>query len=235
MKGYNRFLVKKMFVFFACLSIVMTGGAALAATASVASFPIGHLKVDAMEDGTFNVEARCVPIKDIIDEIARKTGRTVVYDCDVHTYGSINARGVFRDAEDLQVFPALTIIDEDEGKTWRIKADPQSTYNPALTEQQILDSYTPIQPVTPAKGTPGTIDSGIFVFNGQYVPRPYKFETKVISDTEIHSTINGLLVVLHHSPKPEPLPVLPESGQFDDWESLQESVTYVLVPQFVAQ
>ena len=108
MKGYNRFLVKKMFVFFACLSIVMTGGAALAATASVASFPIGHLKVDVGEDGTFYVEARCVPTKDIIDEIARKTGRTVVYDCDVHAYGSFAARRVFRDTDDFQFFPALT-------------------------------------------------------------------------------------------------------------------------------
>ncbi len=239
MKGYNRFLVKKMFVFFACLSIVMTCGAALAS--SVPSFPIGHLKVDVGEDGTFSVEARCVPIKDIIDEIARKTGRTVVYDCDVHAYGSITARGAFRDADDLSsqllAFPALTIIDEDEGRTWRIKADPQSKYNPALMEQQILDSYTPIQPVTPAKGTPGTIDSGIFVYNGQYVPGPYKFETKVLNDT-VSLFVNGLLLASGSNKvitKQKPLPVLPESGQFDDCESLQEYVTFVLVPQFVAQ
>ncbi len=230
----------RLFVVLAALPLVLAiGGTALAE--EVTSLPIGHLKVTVGENGKINVEARCVPTKDIINEIAKQTGRTVVYDCDVQTFGSVYRPNSWTDAEWWASTPTVSphAEIEEEGGIWHLKADIVSDYDPALTDAQIVESCTTsVQPVTPAKGAEGTLDTGILVYNGHYIPGPYKVETVAPDASHINVTINGLVMASHDSPSSvpkaaKPLPVLPESGQFDDYASLQNYVSYVLFPQLV--
>ncbi len=230
----------RLFVIFASLSLILAiSGQALAA--DVRSLPIGHLKVTVGENGKINVEARCVPTKDIINEIARQTGRTVVYDCDVQTYASIYRPDSWSDAvwwaSNINVSPGARI--EEEGNIWHVKAEISPNYDPALTEADVIESCTTsVPPMVSAKGTDETLDTGILVYKGHYIPGPYFLGTETPDDYHSNVTINGLVVASFDrtppEPKPEqPLPALPESGQFEDKNSLSRYLSYVLLPQLV--
>ncbi len=210
---------------------------------SLSDLPIGHLKVTVGDGGLINVEARCVPTKDIINEIAQKTGKTVVYDCDVKTYGS-----VYQSVEQWKApkwwvskentAPGVSI--REDGNVWHVKASysPESRkYDAALTEAQIVDSCTTsIHPVLLTEATEGALDTGILIYNGHYVPGPYKVETTADNSGRMNVQINGLVVEsLDTTPpeSPEPPSSLPDSGQFDDRVKLGMYLSYVLLPQMV--
>ncbi len=214
-----------------------------ALAASLSDFPIGHLMVTVRDDGLMNVEARCVPTKDIINEIAKKTGKTVIYDCDVKTYGSAYRpvdqwRAPEWWASNENTAPGVSII--EDGNVWHVKASystESKEYNAALTEAQIVESCTTsIHPVKLTEATEGTLDTGILIYNGHYVPGPYKVETTADDSGRMNVEINGLVVASLDTTPPEspgPPPSLPDSGQFEDKGSLLNYLSDVLLPQMV--
>ena len=90
------------------------------------------------------------------------------------------------------------------------------------------------QPKAPRNG----ITKGLFIYRGRLIPPPYEVKADVNQDGITEILVNDV-PVRRIPPAPPadfgPIPELPASGQFQEWEQLARYVMFRLYPSFVAE
>lgn len=212
------------------LMLVLTIPAVCSAT-ELADLPIGHLKITDGPDGKINVEARCVPTKDLITAICSKGNLALTFETECLTYDSVWFPERFR--APAEWFPLLgnpgihCIVSED---SCRAIAIDKERYDVTLNESQIKEKAAPPLDIKMPKSG---IETGLLIFKGQVIPPPYSIECESKKDGEAVLSVNGVTIQTVAKPEQRSVPAaeLPKSGQFEDETALSRYVWKTLYPE----
>jgi hypothetical protein len=222
-------------VYRGCFFIAALFTASLTAYADLQVLPLGHLKITDGEGGKINVEARCVPTRELILAICEKGHLKATFQSECHTFSSVWFPNRFDSPE------VWLLIVGNPGVYCRVRGDECTVintkdlgYDTSLSESALEESVvSPIQAATPAQG----IDSGLFFFCGYPISPPYA--VKYIKDDGKgigNILINGISVKKKRIPQvpPRTLPELPSSGQLESVEDLCTYVSKTKYPQLLS-
>ena len=218
----------------ALLALLCTGPA----NADLSDLPVGHLKIKDGQNGTINVEARCVPLQSLIEEMCRRLGKQPLFESPCLVYSSVYRPDVFHAPDqwlDLMEGDGVHCILDKNRCTVR-SLGQLTGYHVNLPEEMIRTVLPlPIpEAVTPKEGITGSV----FVYAGTYVRAPYLVECRVEPDKSWRLTVNGI-VVRTIPPRKQPAKPkdvqLPPSGQFEDRMDLMRYVDRVVYPRALAE
>jgi hypothetical protein len=204
--------------------------------------PIGYQEITDLGDGNYRVVARCVETRALLEAIAAKTGKPIVFDQPCNTYVSI--------LHPEKVAPAAAWLDyiaglgaylecrlKDDGAWHVYSLIPDPAYDPALTEQEILQKFW--LNLAPAPGLPSGIKEGVFFFHGVFIPPPYDITWQLTGDGTAEVAVNGVIIrefvperigsTMRH------VPDLPASGQFAETADLFMYVPLQLYPSLLSR
>jgi len=205
------------------------------ASDGLSELPVGHLKITQGVGGNINVQARCVPTKELLETLAGRMGMPIVFEKPCHTYVSIWFPHKQSPPEQWMDFIAgfggeTNCVNKDG--VWRVYSLALSPrYDCSLTEGHIRQRFRGRKihpPRPPASGVFG----GLLLLKGRFIPGPYQIKYTVGTNSACYVTVNGLEV--RSIPPPPPprdmstVPDLPESGQFTDRESLRMYIIFRL-------
>jgi hypothetical protein len=199
--------------------------------------PIGYQEITDLGDGNYRVVARCVETRALLETLAAKTGKPIVFDQPCNTYVSILHPDKIAPPEKWLDYVAglgamlnCTLKEDGAWHVYALSLNP--LYEPALTEQEILDKYR--LAVSPASSASSGIDKGLVFCRGALIPPPYDVTWQITGDGRAEIAINGVTVrqVIQRSAisAVREVPDLPASGQFERYGGLDEYVAYRLYP-----
>ena len=192
-----------------CITLAVVSGATV--QEELFGLPVGHLDIQERPDGTINVTAWAAPLRTVLEAVAERTGKPVVFDCDVKSCISICESWQWKSPDkwlERVASKAHSYCTKREDG-WHVGSIARD-YNVCLTEAEITERYTRVfSPEKPRSGL-----ERILIYGGCYIPKPYEIVVRQASDDEYCVTINGLEVAafgpLPAPPAPSKLP--PSSG-----------------------
>jgi hypothetical protein len=201
--------------------------------------PIGYQEITDVGDGNYRVVARCVETRALLEAIAAKTGKPIVFDQPCNTYVSILLPDKVAPPEKWLDYIAgrsiLHCILSDEG-AWRVYSLSGPQYQSELTEEEILEQYR--ADLAPKSNLRSGIKSGLVFCRGVLIPPPYEVTFQVFSERSAEVTINGITVHEINRPAVSPdavieAPDLPLSGQFESKQPLRRHIAFRLYPSLL--
>jgi len=210
--------------------------------AVLTDLPIGHFKLNERPDGTINVEARCVETTQILETLAQRTSKPIVFDKPCNTFTSFWNPKKWSPAEEWLDYIAglssngILVCRSTNGK-WKVSGlDRPGVFDPGLSGSEILARYKKAE-VVATKSSDG-IQSGALFLNGLFIEPPYKITTLDGGTGKSKVLVNGLLWTEcsgFQVPRAEEQPSLPSSGQFAKGATLQDYVNRTLYPNLLAE
>ena len=212
-----------------------------AAWAEDKELSLGYLAVTEVEGGNLQVLARCVETRRVLEEIAKHTGASVVFDTPCNTYVSqVNSQQLFTPEKWMSFIAShgaeLSCLKKEDGKwhIYQISLKPQ--YDASLSETEIVSQFkTDITPTPPKRGG---IVKGLVFFHGKMIPPPYLLSTEKTSDEQriiINNITVSKMMIPHENPITRAIPPLPIDGQFTDYVSLMEYISFTFYPQLLKE
>ena len=223
--------------------IVLTAGSAYGGhyPEDFLKLPLGTVHITESEegDGRVGVEARCVPVKDLLEMLARRAGKPLVWDTPgpVRTYVSVCYPGRLRLPEAwIDSIPCTLggLLFQNKDGVLRLAGPVHPhIYDPCLSEGEIVGRFRMTgTPTRPRQGITGAV----LILNGRYIPGPYHVAVRPNNTGAYEVLINGLVVARHDPPSPRPAappppPQLPASGQFESFKDLRQFMERVFYPK----
>ncbi|MBL7644581.1 MAG: hypothetical protein JNK74_00185 [Candidatus Hydrogenedentes bacterium] len=199
--------------------------------------PIGHLEITAVSDGNYRILARCVETRELLEKVAEKTGKPVVFDVSCNTFVSIlhptRVASLESWMEYIASFGGSLYCKLQEDGAWHVyQLSLHPTYRPELSEADLSNWVRQVPPVAPP--AKGGIDKGLVFLNGELVSPPYSV-TVTRDEVGIRSVVvNGVPVQiskLDSQLAERTVPTLPETGQFETTKELRDYVVFRLYPE----
>lgn len=200
------------------------------AKADLADLPIGHLKITDGPDGKINVEARCVPTKDLIAAICAKAALTPVFSVECKTYDSVwFPNGSMHPVEWFTLLsnPGIACLIKDS--TCEVRAAQPEQYDSTLEDGEILrNAGKQPEAVNKKKG----IRRGLIFVNGVLIRPPYSMKVKEDENHNARIFLNNLTMeVFSELPRTvAEAAALPASGQFEHYSATLIYVCRKLYP-----
>jgi hypothetical protein len=202
--------------------------------------PIGYQEITEVEKGKYRVLARCIETRKLLEAVAEKTGKPVVFDESCNTYVSILHPSKIASPESWMDYIATMSGSEnctlrDDG-VWHVRSlSINPVFEPGLTEQEVIEKYR--RDVPPRPNAPSGIEEGLVFYHGVLLPPPYDVAWRISDEGYAEVTINGV-GIKKLSPKPpigenRKIPEIPPSGQFEDRKQLRDYVVYRLYPDLL--
>jgi hypothetical protein len=176
----------------------------------------------------------------LLETLAAKTGKPIVFDQPCNTYVSILHPDKIAPPEKWLDYVAglgamlnCTLKEDGAWHVYALSLNP--LYEPALTEQEILDKYR--LAVSPASSASSGIDKGLVFYRGALIPPPYDVTWQITGEGRAEIAVNGIAVrqVIQRSAisAVREVPDLPASGQFEETEPLRRYVAFGLYPSLL--
>jgi hypothetical protein len=216
----------------------------LSASAEFGSdLPLGYQEITEVGDGNYRIVARCVETRALLEAIAAKTGKPIVFHQPCNTYvsvleptrigpphiwlGYIALKGAFLECR-LRADGAWHV--------YALSANPE--YQPALTEQEILEEFR-VDRRAKSNVVSG-INEGLVFCRGTLIPPPYEVGGEITGDGTADIVMNGVTVKRLFRPVnpsssggTRQVPDFPKSGQFEKAAELEQYVAYQLYPSLL--
>lgn len=207
--------------------------------ADLSDLPIGHFKISERADGTINVEARCVGTTQILEALAQRTGKKIIFNKPCHTYTSFwNPKKWSPVEEWLDYIACLSsdsmLVCRLENAEWKVSGLDKAVYDAALSVEEILARYKkPIEAV--AESTDG-IRTGGLILEGVFIKPPYEIAEFDGGKNRSSVLVNGRQWTECGSSEASfarQKPSLPDSGQIKTADELWSYVNCTLYPQLL--
>lgn len=200
--------------------------------------PIGHLEITAVSDGNYRILARCVETRELLEKVAEKTGKPVVFDVSCNTFVSIlhptRVASLESWMEYIASFGGSLYCKLQEDGAWHVyQLSLHPTYRPELSEADLSNWVRQVPPVAPP--AKGGIDKGLVFLNGELLSPPYSVTVARGEGGGKSVAVNGVPVQTFSRLKPQlaerTAPTLPDTGQFASKKELRDYVVYGLYPE----
>lgn len=203
--------------------------------------PIGHLEISAVSDGKYRILARCVETRELLEKVAEKTGKPVVFDVPCNTFVSILHPTRVASLESwmdyIASFGGSLYCKLQEDGAWHVyQLSLHPAYRPELSEADLSSWVRQVPPVAPPANE--GIGNGLVFLHGELVSPPYAV-TVMKDEVGTRSVLlNGVPVQTYSRPDSQHAeitgPTLPETGQFESTEDLRKYVAFRLYPEQLA-
>ncbi len=202
--------------------------------------PIGYQEITEVEKGKYRVLARCIETRKLLEAVAEKTGKPVVFDEPCKTYVSILHPSKIASPESWMDYIATmsrsgSCTLRDDG-VWHVRSlSINPVFEPGLTEQEVIEKYR--RDVPPRPKSPSGIEEGLVFYHGVLLPPPYNVAWRMSDEGYAEVTINGVAIKRLSPPPPigknREIPEIPPSGQCEDERQLHDYVAYRLYPDLL--
>lgn len=199
---------------------------------------VSSLAIQERSDGAIQVKARCVQAQELLDQLAKRAGKTVQLPGALLNYVSLDAGGTWEPAEwwlSRLLDRCLCNMDRCNDPVWK---GTFTSYDPSLDEAAVKRLHASAAPAQVKRGQGG---KGGVLANGRYVTPPYQVSFERTSKTTGQVCLNGLVMKeLKQDAAPTRDPwgtvcELPESGQFVSAHDLLGYVCNTLYPAELAK
>jgi hypothetical protein len=208
--------------------------------------PIGYQEITDVGDGNYRVVARCVETRALLEAIAAKTGKPIVFDQPCNTYVSILLPDKVAPPEKWLDYVAAKggylhceLKADGAWHVFALSRNPE--YQPALTEQEVLKEFR--VDLHAESDVLSGIREGLVFCRGALIAPPYEVTWQLTGEGRADVAINGVTVeqvfipVISTSTSTSTLdevPELPASGQFEEYDDLDRYLAFRLYPSLLA-
>ena len=210
-----------------------------AAWAEDKELSLGYLAVTEVEGGNLQVLARCVETRRVLEEIAKHTGASVVFDTPCNTYVSQLDPKRTTNPEKWMDFIASNgaeLFCRKEEGAWHVRQQTNPPYDAGLQEDEVKNLFT-TNVASSSPGAGGTATGLVFI-RGKMIPPPYQVTHELDADGRtLEVKING---VPFKRVLPEPSsgvsrkpPAPPVDGQCTTLSQLTSYVIFNLYPRLL--
>lgn len=224
------------FLGFLCLIVNVPASADLRR-----DLPIGYQEITEVSPGQYRVLARCVQTSALLESVAEKTGKPLVFDVPCNTYVSILHPKKIASLESWLDYIAgmggslhCRLRDDGAWHVFQLSINP--VYKPELSETEVINTYR--SNMRPSPGASSGIPRGLVFHYGVLLLPPYSISPISNDSGETDITINGVSVrwISKAAPRNQKreAPEFPSSGQFEDTQQLCDYVTLRLYPEFLS-
>jgi hypothetical protein len=223
------------FLGFLCLIVTVPASADLRR-----DLPIGYQEITEVSPGQYRVLARCVETSALLESVAEKTGKPLVFDIPCNTYVSILHPDKTASLESWLDYIATLgacleckLKADDAWHVYQLSNNP--VYEPQLSETQAIAKFREYIRPSARSG----IEKGLVFYHGVFFPPPYSISSISSSDGAVSVAINDVSVrkfsaVTTSVRQERAVPERPSSGQFEDEKELRDYVVYGLYPDYLS-